>query len=344
MRFLRQFARRLRPGKPSLQSLLDGYRSTALLYAAAKLKIPDHLARQPLSISELSAQLQVDTEALHRLLRGLVALGICAEKNPGVFELTPMGNRLRSDVAGPEYNLAILNGEEYAPAWNHLWHSVKTGETAFDNLFGETPWQHRQKNPELNQRFNTWLERGAAEAGTELLSVYDFSCHQIATDIGGGQGALLSAVLKGCPSLNGILFDQPHVVAEARIHLASSGLSARCEIIEGDFFKTVPAGADVYILKSILHDWDDETCGTILKHCRAAMKDGQALLVLEKLMPARVEERPSTVLGDLHMLAVTGGCERTAEEYGRMFAAAGFALKKISPLKTGHSVLEVAAV
>jgi len=279
---------------------------------------------------------------MHRFLRGCVALGLCSERTDGAFELTALGAKLRSDTPGPEYSLAILNGEEYAAAWNHLLQSVMTGETAFDHVFGESAWEHRQKHPELNQRFNTWLEKGAASAGQGLSQVYDFSRHKAAADIGGGEGALLSAVLQANPGMNGILFDQPHVIAVAQKKIESAALNARCQFVEGDFFNTVPSGADVFILKSILHDWDDEKCSVILRNCRAAMRPGQPLLVLEKIMPISVATRPSTVMGDLHMLAVTGGRERTIDEYRRLFDAAGFDLKKVTPLPTGHSVLETA--
>jgi hypothetical protein len=340
---LRQWLRSRRksaPGQGNLQSLLDGYRATALLYVAAKLKIADQLTKAR-STEELSQSLGTNPGALQRLLRGLVALGVCSEISPGVFQITSMGQRLRSDADGPEYSLAILNGEEYAAAWNELLHSIKTGATAFDHVFGESPWQHRQKNPELNQRFNEWLEQGAAAAGRALLKAHDFSAHQIVADLGGGQGALLSTLLQTHPALQGILVDQPHVVAGARQSMESAGVASRCQIMPGDFFKTVPPGADAYILKSILHDWDDKACGLILQNCRAVLKPGRPLLVVEKIMPASVLDRPSTVMGDLHMLAVTGGRERTANEYRKLFADAGLELKTIAALRTGHSLLQV---
>ena len=342
MRLFHHFTDWLRPkpGKSGLQNLLEGYRSTALLYVAAKLKIADQLAEKPRTSGELSKKLDAHAPTLHRVLRGLVALGLCRENEGGVFQLTPLGRKLQSNAAGPEYNLAILNGEEYAGAWNHLSHSVMTGETAFDQVFGESPWTHRQKNPELNQRFNAWLEQGAAAAGRALLKACDFSPHQTVADLGGGQGALLTVILQAHPAMQGILFDQSHVLASARRGLEAAGIGPRCRIVEGDFFNAIPSGADVYILKSILHDWDDEKCSLILRNCRAALKSGQPVRVVEKIMPVRVVDQPATVMSDLHMLAVTGGKERTADEYKELFNGAGFELKKITPLPTGHSLLE----
>ena len=335
---------RLRRKSPSsaqnLKNLLDGYRTTALLFVVAKLKIADHLTNAQ-TAEQLSQSLGANPNALRRLLRGLVALGICSENPDGRFEITPTGKKLRSDSTGPEYSLAILNGEEYAAAWNQLLHSIKTGETAFDHVFGESPWEHRQKNPELNQRFNSWLEQGAAAAGRALLTACDFSPHRTVADIGGGQGALLSAILRAHPSIQGILFDQQHVVSGARQPLESAGIASRCRIVPGDFFETIPPDADAYILKSILHDWNDEECARILQNCREVLKPGHPLLVIEKIMPASVTDRPSTIMGDLHMLAVTGGRERTADEYRKLFATAGLELKTITALRTGHSLLRV---
>jgi hypothetical protein len=342
MRLFHQFIDRLRPkpGKSSLQNLLEGYRGTALLYVAAKLKIADQLAEKPCTSGELSKKLDAHAPTLHRVLRGLVALDLCRENEDGAFQLTPLGRKLRSNAAGPEYNLAILNGEEYAAAWNHLLHSVLTGETAFDHVFGESAWAQRRKNPELNQRFNAWLEQGAAAAGCALLQAYDFSPHQTVADLGGGQGALLTVILQAHPALQGILFDQSHVLAGAQRGLEAAGIGPRCRMAEGDFFNAVPAGADVYILKSVLHDWDDEKCSRILRNCRTVLKPGQPLLVVEKIMPVRVADQPATVMSDLHMLAVTGGKERPADEYQKLFNGAGFGLKKITPLPTGHNLLE----
>ncbi len=342
---LRWLKRRIAPAQttpagPDLQGLLNGYRSTALIYAAAKLKLPDALAAGPRTSAELAQNLNVHAPSLHRLLRGLVALGLCTEEAGGSFRLTPPGARLQSTNGRSEYSLAILNGEEYARAWNDLLHSIRTGETAFDHAFGQSPWEHRRTTPGLNACFNTWLKNGAADAGGSLLNAHDFSAYRCIADLGGGNGTLLGALLQAHPAARGILFDQPHVVATARPLLEAGGVAARCELVEGSFFERIPAGADVYILKSILHDWDDEKSLTILRHCHATLKTGQPLLVLEKILPELAATAPTMIMNDLHMLAVTGGLERTAEAYEKLFRRAGFRLKQIIPLRTGHSLLE----
>ena len=324
----------------SLRPLLEGYRASALLFVAAKLKIPDQLSRGALTSGEIAKNIGADEPSLHRLLRGLTTLGLCEEIPDGSFHLTRLGEKLRSNSPGSEYSEAILNGEEYAAAWTHLFHSVLTGETAFDHVFGESAWEHRQKNPEINERFNLWLERGAAATGEGLAGAYDFSRHKRVADIGGGQGALLESALRAHPSLQGILFDQSHVVAAARKRFESADVASRCRIIEGDFFTTIPVDADVFILKSVLHDWDDTKCSQILRNCRESLKSGGTLLVLEKIMPARASDLPSTIMSDLHMLAVTGGKERTEEEYRALLKTAGFEWKKNIPLRTGHTAME----
>ncbi|HEU5125841.1 MAG TPA: methyltransferase [Verrucomicrobiae bacterium] len=346
---LHQLKRRIRKFKtafagPDLNTLLNGYRSTALLYLAAKLKIPDQLTHGPIAAADLAKRLRVHPPSLHRLLRGLAAFGICTEDNEGHFQLTEMGNRLRSDSAGPEYSLALLNGEEYAPAWNHLLHSIQTGETAFDHAFNQTVWEHRESAPGMNDAFNQWLQRGAGDAGRFLFEAYDFSPFKKIADLGGGNGSLLAALLKKHSSANGILFDQVHVLQVAEKNLEAAGVRSRCEFVPGNFFEHVPAGAEIYILKSILHDWNDAQCATILKNCAASLKPGNALLVIEKLLPNRATENQSVVMSDLHMLAVTGGLERTAAEYGSLLQDAGFSLRKVIPLRTGHSLLEAIRV
>jgi orsellinic acid C2-O-methyltransferase len=350
MRLFRHLFDRLRrQPKPvwneqSLQKLLEGYRSTALLYVATKLKIADLLMERPRNSQELSQILGAHAPTLHRILRGLVALGFCSETNNGCFQLTLLGEKLQSNIGSPQYDLAILNGEEYTAAWNNLFNSVMTGKTAFDLAFGESPWEHRHRNPDLNRHFHAWLEQGARSASQAILEAHNFSSCRTIADIGGGQGTLLIAILQAKPSMKGILFDQAHVISLAHHKMKEAGVQSRCRLVEGNFLNAVPPGADVYILKSILHDWDDESCVLILKNCRNVLKTGQPLLVIEKIMPARVADHPAIIMSDLHMLAVTGGMERTALEYQKLFTAAGFEIKKVVQLKTAHSLLEVSAI
>jgi SAM-dependent methyltransferase len=233
----------------------------------------------------------------------------------------------------------IRCGEVYT-AWGSLLHSVMTGETAFRHVFGDDVWNHRRKDPDLDESFNRAFVQDALRIGREVLSVCDFSPVRTIADIGGGYGALLAAILRASPSLTGLLLDQPHVIAKAPSYLKEAGVLERCRTFEGDFFTHVPDGADLYILKSVLHDWDDGRSERILKNCRRAMKEGARLIVIERIMPDRVKQDPRIVLLDLRMLATTGGRERSAAEYRALFEAAGLTLTRIIPLRSGFNVIE----
>lgn len=330
----------MRKCRPVLKSLLDGYRGTALLYVAAKLGLADLLADGPKSSAELAQELGAHAAALQRILRGLVLLGVCSEEPDGRFGLTALGSWLRSDVPGSLRGLAILSGEECIGAWGGLAQSALTGETAFNHVFGISQWEHRQQHPELNEYFNAWLGQSTAGATGAVLAAYDFAAFKTVVDIGGGQGALLAALLQAHPTLSGILFDQPHVIDAAQAQLAAAGVAARCQVVGGSFFEQVPAGGDGYLLKSVIHDWDDEQSVTILKNCHRALGERGKLLLVERVMPVRAEDDPSTVWVDLHMLALTGGRERSEADYRALLAAAGFVLTRVIPTRSGFSILE----
>lgn len=330
----------LRAGRRVLQALLDGYRSTALLYVAAKLGLADLLADSPRGSSELAESLGAHAPSLHRVLRGLVALGVCSEERDGRFGLTEIGACLRAETPGSLRGLAILCGERSVGAWGGLLHSALTGETAFNHVFGMSQWEYQAQHPELNEHFNAWLGETTAQAADSLLAAYDFSSFRTIADVGGGHGVLLAAILNAYPSATGVLFDQPHVVAGGRPYLEKAGVAARCRIEEGSFFEHVPDGADAIVLKSVIHDWDDEQSLTVLRNCHRALKQRGTLLVIERVLPARAEHAPDVILGDVHMLAITGGRERNEVEYRTLFAAAGFRLTRIIPARSGHSIIE----
>jgi SAM-dependent methyltransferase len=330
----------LRTGRHALQTLLNGYRGTTLLYLAAKLGLADLLVHGPQSSAELARSLGAHAPSLHRVLRGLVALGVCTEEHDGRFSLTVMGIGLQAETPGSLRGLAILCGEEYVGAWGGLLHGAMSGETAFNHIFGMSQWDHRMQHPELNECFNGRLRQSTIQATGAILAAYDFSPFRTIADVGGGHGALLAAILKAYPSATGILFDQPHVVTGARPYLEAAGVAARCQVDGGSFFDHVPEGADAYILKSVIHDWNDKQSVAILRNCHRALKQQGRLLLLERVMPARVEQSPDVIMGDLHMLAVTGGRERTEFEYRALFAAAGFKLTRIIPTHAWLSVIE----
>jgi SAM-dependent methyltransferase len=201
-------------------------------------------------------------------------------------------------------------------------------------------WKHRAQHPELNEHFNAWLGQTTAQATDAILAAYDFSSFRTIADVGGGHGALLAAILNAHPSATGILFDQPHVVAASRPYLERAGVAARCRVEEGSFFEHVPDGADAIMLKSVIHDWDDEQSLAILRNCHRALKQYGTLLLIERVLPDRVMHAPEVILQDLHMLAITGGRERNGVEYRALLAAAGFRLTRIIPARSGHSIIE----
>jgi hypothetical protein len=324
----------------AIRDLLHGHRNTALLSVAAELGIADLLADSARSSGEIAAAVGAHAPSLHRMLRGLVVIGICRQTTDGRFALTIMGRLLRDSDPDSLHNEAIHSGEMTAPAWNHLLHSVMTGETGFRHVFGVNTFEYRKAHPELDAVFNTGLRKGARRAAAEMLPVYDFSPFHRIADIGGGYGDLLAAVLKAHPRIRGVLFDQPHVVAAASRFLNEAGVGDRCEVIEGNLFNSIPSGADLHILKSIIHDWDDGQGVAVLKNCRSALDTGGRLLLVERVMPDRAAADPQTVMVDLNMMVMTGGQERTAAEFQSLLDAAGFALIRILPLRSGFSIIE----
>jgi SAM-dependent methyltransferase len=337
----KQTGRRAGSDNPrTIHDLLDGYRSTALLYLGAKLGIADLLADGPRSNAELAGLIGAHVPSLHRVLRGLVAVGACTEGRDGLFGLTRLGESLQSGKPDSLRGFAILCGEEFVSAWLGLAHSVMSGDAAFNHVFGMSQWEHRERHQELNYYFNDWLRSVTNGVARDLLAAYDFSSFRTIADVGGGQGALLSAILNAYPAATGILFDQAHVIEGALPIMEAAGVASRCRIVGGSFFDSVPGGIDACVLKSVIHDWDDERSLAILKNCRKALKKNGKLLLIERILPVRVEHHPHVILIDLHMLALTGGRERTEGEYRTLFATAGFKLEKVIRTQSGYSIIE----
>jgi len=323
-----------------LRRLLEGYRSTALLHAAAHFGIPAILSGGPLPTQEVAALIGANPQALGRLLRGLAVLGVCTQEEGGRFGLTPLGDMLCPGRPGRLHDMAVLIGAEYAPAWMGLPHSVRTGAAAFDLVFGVSPWEHRRGNSHLDAHFNEWLTSATNSVADGILAACDFSRFATVADIGGGGGGLLLRLLGSHPAMRGVLFDREHVLAGAARHVADAGLSHRCEFVAGDFFEAVPVRADALILKSVLHDWDDVQCRRILANCRRSMTAGAVLLLVERFLPARAADDRTATMIDLHMLAVTGGRERTESEYRALLDASGFRPARMALADSGFAIME----
>lgn len=331
-------------GRSLLRTMLRSYQTRALLFVAARLCIPDRLASGPRSSAELARATGTNSPSLHRVLRALVIVGVLSEERDGRFGLAGLGRWLRSDVPGSLRGFAILGGEEFEAAYRGLLHTVMTGKTAFDCVFGMSHWEHLEQNPSLSEHFNEWISSGSKNISPLVLASYDFSRFRTVADIGGGHGILLADILQAYPKISGILFDQPHVIKEACARFEEAGLIGRCRMVAGDLFDNVPEGADAHLLKSIVHDWDDERAMVILRNCSAALAESGTLLIIERILPDRVAEDPETVLMDFQMLVMTGGRERTADEYRSLLSAAGFKLNRIIPMKGGRWIIEAVRV
>ena len=310
------------------------------LYVTAKLGVADHLAEKPLPINELAARTQTHERALYRMLRSLASAGIFAETDAKVFALTPYAELLRSDVPNSLRNGIIFMGEEWHwRVWSDMLYSVQTGKPAWGHVHGAEVFDYFAANPEQAEIFNRAMTDGSISIAPAVTEAYDFSGFKTLADIAGGHGYLLAQVLKAFPALQGVLFDVPPVIDGAGALLEKEGVAARVEKVAGDFFASVPRGADAYMMKHIIHDWDDERAVKLLSNIQAAMPDDGKVLIIETVVPAGNEPHYSKLL-DLEMLVSPGGVERTAEEYGELLSAAGLRLTRIIPTASPYSIVE----
>jgi hypothetical protein len=325
-----------------LTQLAFGALLTQALYVAAKLDIADLLARGPRPVAGLAEETGTHERSLFRVLRSLASVGVFREIEPKVFALTPLAEPLRSDAPGSMRNGAIFMGEAWHwRVWGDLLHSVRTGETAWGHTHGAEVFDYFAVNPEQAAIFNRAMTDMSTGVAPAIVEAYDFSEFGTLADIAGGHGYLLAQILKSNPQLSGILFDVASVIEGAGELLEKEGVASRVEKVSGDFFASVPS-ADAYILKHIIHDWDDERSVTILKNIRKAMKPGAKVLVVESVVPAGNGSHYSKLL-DLEMLASPGGVERTAEEYAALFERANLRLTRIIPTRSPFSIVEAVA-
>ena len=328
----------------TLLHLMTGYRAMQALYVAARLGIADLLKDGARGSEELARATGADARALHRLLRALASLGVFGEDADGRFTPSELGALLRSDVPGSLRAAAIFFGDERNwHAWGKLERSVMSGEPVRGPRGTQVFLEESARDPEGAALFNAAMTSLTSAFDAAVTAAYDFSRLGTLVDVGGGQGALISSILAANPALRGILFDIPPVIESARGRIGEAGLAGRCELVAGDFFASVPAGGDAYVLKWVIHDWDDEHSVAILGSCRRAMARDGRLLLVERVVPERIDQSADTqgiVLGDLNMLLWTGGRERTAAEYSALLASGGFTLARIVPTATQLSIIE----
>jgi predicted transcriptional regulator len=316
--------------------VVNGYQQTCLVAAAVELALFDEIAAGAETIDDLASRLRVDRSALARLIRALAAIGFVTQAEERV-SLTGCGSALvDGGIASSIRSWTFLVGGEYLQLWGNLARSVRTGAPVFESVFACSPWKHREDHPALNDAFNRVTSAEQTRAIAALLRAVDLAECRCVMDVGGGHGNLLAGALTKHPGLGGILFDLPHVVAGAEASLRKIGVAERCRVIGGSFLERIPAGADVQILKHVLHNWDDERCGTILRNARAAIENDGKLLILENVVPADdVGAALPIVMLDIHMLVVHGGRERTLAEYKALLESAGFRLGRYMATRAG---------
>jgi ubiquinone/menaquinone biosynthesis C-methylase UbiE len=322
-----------------LDQMITGYWISQAIYAAAKFGIADRLQDGPKTVAELATATSTNPEALYRLLRALASAGIFAEGDSRRFSLTPLAEPLRSDVAGSKRALALMSGDEQFRTWAEIDYSIRTGKVAFDKIFGKPIFDYLGEHPDKARIFDAAMVGIHGRESNAVLNAYDFSVFGIVADIGGGNGSQMTEILKKHGRMKGVLFDLPHVIERAKERIQASGLLERCRLVAGNFFDAVPDGADAYVLRHIIHDWDEDKCLTILRNCHRAMRPASKLLVIESVIPAGNEPFHGKFL-DLVMLLIPGGKERTENEYRALFERAGFELTRIVPTGSEVSIVE----
>jgi hypothetical protein len=334
-----QFSSGIPPQLMMLQ-MIKSYWISQLIYTVAKLGIADLLKDAPLNCEKLASSTGTHPRSLYRIMRALASVGIFAQNQEGYFTLTPLASYLISDVPDSVRAAAIMLGEEHYQAWGNILHSIRTGTSSFEYLYKTDLFQYYEQNPESAKIFSEAMTSVSAIDNIAVTKAYNFSKIQKLVDVGGGQGSLIAYILKSNANLQGILFDQPSVIKSTKYFLETQGLSSRCEVISGDFFKSVPRGGDAYILRHILHDWDDERALVILKHCHEAMKENALLLLVEMVIPPGNEPSLGKFI-DINMLIMChAGCERTEAEYQALLERAGFQLRKIFTTETDINIIE----
>ena len=321
-----------------LVRLINGFQISQALHVAASLAVADHLKDGPKSAAVLARACDAHPRSLYRLLRALAAVGVFHENDDMEFSLTPVGFCLTSNAVGTRRNWARYIGRQGAwHAWGNLLHSIKSGEGAYPVTHGMDAWSYRQQHPEEQAIFDSAMTANSLSHARAVLEAYDFKTFPRIVDIGGGQGLLLREILLACPASRGVLFDQPQVVASTTL-MTTPGLENRVETFAGSFFDAIPPGADAYVMKVILHDWDDDKAIEILRSCSRAMSPTATLVVIERVI-GPPNQIPEAKFSDLNMLVSHGALERTREEFDDLLAKGGFWLDRVIPTRSPLSVI-----
>lgn len=329
------------PAEQALLQMMTGAWVAQSISAVAMLGIADLLADGPKTAEQLASATSTHTDSLYRVLRALASVGVFTEMGDGRFALTPISECLRSDIPNSFRNGARMFGLPiFWRSWGELLGTVKTGETGLQRAFNAiNPFEHFQQFPEEGAIFNAAMTEMSRNVGPAIAEACDWGKFRKIVDAGGGHGSLLISILRRYPGPRGVLFDLPHVVKDARPALDAAGLASRCEIVAGNLFESIPAGADAYILKAIIHGFNPENALKILRNVRQAIPPDGRLLLIERVIPPGSEPSPHK-LADLQMLVMSGGRERTPAEYEELLGAAGFTLMKVHATAAPQSIVE----
>jgi len=334
------------PPHAVLMQMVMGIWAAQIASAVAQLEIPDHIARGKVSVDDLAAEANADAEALYRLLRAAGSIGLCAETAPRHFALTPVGDALRSDAAHSvrDFVIAETASGHWLP-WGRLADAVRRGGPMTEETLGMNAWEYYAKNIDEGRCFARGMGNLSAIVSEDVARVYDPGDVRRIVDVGGSEGVLLRGLLARAPEARGVLFDRPEIIEAAKGPIESSGFADRVELAGGSFLDEVPVGGDLYVLKSILHDWPDEQCETIVRNVHRAAAPESRLMIVEMTLPDGPAGTPSPVpLMDMNMLVMLGGRERTASEFSALLARCGYRVERVVPTPGPFSVIEARRV
>ena len=324
--------------------MATGFWVSKMIYAAAKLGLPDHLANGPKSAAELSTTTGTHPQSLHRLMRTLASVGIFTQLDGGRFGLTPLSESMKKGAPGSAHETILtMAGPTFVRAFEEIAHSVKTGETGFEKALGKPIFDYFAEHQDEASLFSQSMVGIHGGEPPAVAAAYDFSQFGTIVDVGGATGNMLSAVLSAHQGPRGILYDLPHVVTDAPPSLEKSGIADRVTIENGSFFENVPSDGDAYILSHIIHDWNEDQCLTILGNVRKAMNPDGKLLIVEFVLPEDDSEHFGKI-ADIIMLVIPGGQERTPTEYDELLTKAGFKMTRVVPTETPVSIVEAVPV
>lgn len=327
-----------------LMHLAAGALITQCVYAVARLRIPDLLAEKPLTCQEISELTQTQPAPLYRVMRLLCSEDIFHETEEQKFELGPLGHVLRSDTPDSLHASVIMFGQPWhMKPTCHLLDTLTKGIPSFEAAYGMDIFAYLSQHPEDERTFQNAMSAYSRRVNPEILAAYDFSQFGTVVDIGGGHGVLMEQILRTCKNTSGIVFDQPAVIEGTRQTMKRSGLEDRCRCVGGNFFESVPEGADAYMMKHIIHDWNDEESVTILSNCRKAMGDEGKMLLIEVVLDSGSNANYELLI-DMEMLMMTRGKERTKAEFEQLFLKSGFRLSRIVPTSSSISVIEAVPI